>query len=227
MNKIISFDPGNTGGISIISKEIIVYAMPIMQIKKGKKKKYIYDVVKIIEIVKKHYTQGTRFAVELVSTRPGEGGVSAFNFGKGFGELIGICAFASGQAPFLIFPATWKKHFSDLINDAILKIKEERKLYKEKNNIKVLTEKHKKTKDKKQKKLYKEEIAKYKKDIARFAALIKREAKKQSRVICREMYPHLADEFKLVKDDGKSDALLIGLYVRDNLNELVSKNKNS
>ena len=39
------------------------------------------------------------------------------------------------------------------------------------------------------------------------------------------MYPHLAEEFKLVKDDGKSDALLIGLYVRDNLDELVSKNK--
>jgi len=226
MSKIIGFDPGNTGGISVIDKEVLVYKMPILQIKKGKKTKNIYDVVEIIKIVKKHYTPDTHFAIELVSTRPGEGGVSAFNFGKGFGSLIGICAFASGQAPFLVSPLSWKKHFPDLITDEILKIKEERKLYKEQNDIKALTEKHKKTKDKKQKKLYKEEIAQYKKDIARFAALIKREAKKQSRVICRAMYPHLTDEFKLVKDDGKSDALLIGLYVRDNLNELVSKNKN-
>jgi len=224
MNKIIGFDPGISGGISVIDKDIIVYSMPIIRIKKGKKTKNTYDVVEIVKIVKKHYTDGTHFAIELVSTRPGEGGVSAFNFGKGFGELIGICTFASGIAPFLIFPATWKKHFPDLINSSI-------KIYRKckekiKEDIKSLTKQYNqtKTKEKTLKKKYKEEIVKLKKDVAKIDRDIKKEAKAQSRRICQYRYPHLADEFKLVKDDGKSDALLIGLYTRDNFNDLVSKN---
>lgn len=225
MNKIIAFDPGLKGGISIIGRKIFVYKMPLIQTIKGKKKKNFYDVTKIIKIVKKHYTKNTSFAIESVSTRPGEGGVSAFNFGKGFGELIGICTFAAdGVSPFIISSQLWKKQFPDLINSLILDYKKNKEQHKD--TIRSLMEKYKQTKDKKQKKLYKEEIAELKKYIARIDRDIKKEAKNQSRRICQHLYPGLADEFKLVQDDGKSDALLIGLYVRDNF-ELVSKNQKS
>jgi len=209
---IISFDPGNKGGITVLSPddEVLVFSMPVIKQITGsgkkKKTKTVYDVKKISEIAKEYSTDDTIFAIEKVSSRPGEGVVSSFNFGMGYGELIGISVSISGELPLLVSPTIWKKYFPELIIDEMEKMKDEQK---------ELRSELKQIEDDKLKK-------QYKKDIKNIQVKIKKESKTQSRVICQEKYPDIKDEFKKVQDDGKSDSLLIGLYVKDNLEKLLN-----
>lgn len=45
--------------------------------------------------------------IEKVNGVPGQSGPASFNFGKGFGELIGVCV-GLGVEPQLVPPQTWK-----------------------------------------------------------------------------------------------------------------------
>jgi len=164
--------------------------------------------------------------------RPKEGAVSAMTIGEGYGSLKGI-AVALGLKVIVVLPHIWKKHFDKLSTKEMDSIRDEGKDIKDeiknvKINLNELSEKIKVTKDEGVKKLYKKEIEQLKeesdllkKQIDKNGRTLKTAAKKQSRELCKIMYPQLEEEFKLVRDDGKSDALLIGLYARDNLNELV------
>ena len=203
---IIAVDPGLTGGIAIINgrKRPKITRMPVVQVIKNKKKKNEYHLEKIVEICKEYSDRDVVCAIERQSVRPGEGNVSGFTTGVGYGALKGI-AVALGFELLLVVPAVWKRHHKELDTDLFLQLRSE---------IKDIKQKAKGTKDSKLKKQYKT-------DIARINRKLKYEAKKQSRLLCQKKYPRLTSELKLVKDDGKSDALLLGLYVRDNINELV------
>jgi len=206
---IIGVDPGLTGGIVVLFGDETpkVYKMPINVVVKNKKKKRHYDVKKIVDIVKKYDKKDIVFAIERQSTRPGEGNVSSHTNGQNYGILqgIGYCIEAN---VLIILPRTWKKHFPDLSTDVFVELRD---------GVKDANNKYKNEKDKCKKK-------QYKKDVEKIRRCVKSEAKRQSREICKKLYPSISYEFNKVSDDGKSDAMLIALYVRDNLNELVSNN---
>lgn len=229
---IISFDPGFSGGIAIIDKDKAeVFNMPVIKTQKKKKSKTEYNYLEICHILKntkkKYSKKNIELCIEKVSTRPQEGNVSAFNFGQGFGCLLGICTAIFDKNPALIYPQSWKKTFSKefqthkfqeltedikLINEEIKKIKLQ---IKETNDeIKIIEDKETKKQYKKQVIGLKKDIDELKKNKNKLNNSKKTESKKQSRIICENLYPDLKSEFKRVKDDGKSDALLIGLHYR-------------
>lgn len=232
---IVSFDPGFSGGIAVIyDKKVDVFTMPIIKTKKGGKNKTEYDYIAICDIldsIKKEFScQNIESCIEKVSTRPQEGNVSAFNFGQGFGCLIGICTAIFGKVPEFIYPQSWKKSFSKEFETTAIKrltqeiksisdnIKKEKEKIKELNSlIKTIEDKERKKQYKKQVDIHKKQVANLTKDKNKTNNKKKYEAKIQSRNICKKLYPKLKKEFELVKDDGKSDALLIGLHYKKTL----------
>ena len=93
------WDPGKKGGYGSVDEEgrIVEYGrMPILA--------KAYDEQAIREFV----VSCGHVAIEKVGARPGQGGVSNFTFGDGYGLLRGT---ASGTAtPYtLVLPQTWQK----------------------------------------------------------------------------------------------------------------------
>lgn len=107
---IIGIDPGLSGGITWFSsngKFIKYVVMPtILYSKKSNKK--IYDLEGICKLLSS--SKPLAAYLEKVSSRPGEGVVSSFNFGQGYGSLMGIMT-GLGIKFELISPVTWQKFF--------------------------------------------------------------------------------------------------------------------
>ena len=94
--KIIGIDPGQKGAICIlIDGAAIFYPMP-------KTPDYL------AEIIKAHCKGQYHVFVEKAQAMPKNGAVGMFNYGRGFGEILGILAYH--KAPFtLVHPRTWCK----------------------------------------------------------------------------------------------------------------------
>ena len=114
---IIGIDPGISGSICFFKDGRILDVIEMPTMTDGKKNKrqvngsQIYN--EISERVNKSDKQ-IRVVIEQVSTMPGQGVTSMFNFGQSFGILKGICS--AMQLPmFFVRPAKWKKYFN-LIN---------------------------------------------------------------------------------------------------------------
>lgn len=89
--------------------------------------------------------------LEQVGSRPGEGAVGAFSFGRGFGQIEGVLA--GVKTPFtLVRPDRWKKTLGVSAD------------------------------------------------------------KGQARAMACRLFPDMATKFARVKDDGRAEAALIGLY---------------
>jgi hypothetical protein len=199
MSKVfIGIDPGNKGGISIIdgNKTPLVYNLPVVITKAhGKvKQKTRYDITAIASILKPYSDNGLCF-LERVSVRPGEGGVSGFNFGVGFGILQGI-AITLGFELSIISPQTWKAEFPALDTDEIKKTRAELAAIKIDNKTQ---------KDKAIKKLNK-------KNGESLERKIKTLAKDEARFLASKLYPKIADRFERKLDDGVAESLLIAVY---------------
>ena len=123
---VIGVDPGVLGGISIIYKNGVVdiNRIPVQDIIVNKKNKKIYDLSKIVEMLGVIDKKKVLFVKEKVSSHPGEGSVSAFNFGRSAGSTIGI-AYALGFDVVEISSMRWKKHFPQLVTKEISDRKEE------------------------------------------------------------------------------------------------------
>lgn len=210
-NKIISVDPGVKGGITILEKNVSpkVYRIPVKSVVVNKKTKNIYDIDGIVSLLK--HCVNAVFVQEQVGVRPGEGGVSAYGFGKSAGLTLGIAA-GLGFEICEVHPRTWKKHFPELTANRIIdgikrkkkKITEERKKLSVKN-----------IKDKDQKKENNKQIKELKKQIEKLDRQIKAESKTAARRLVASRYPYLADEVRLVRDDGKAESLLIALWYKE------------
>lgn len=96
---IISFDPGQKGGIAIHYQGITTaQAMPIA----GK----LLDLPAIAQIVSS--VSPDLAVIEKVGSMPGQGVASTFTFGTGYGQLQGLLAGLG--IPFeLVTPQAWKK----------------------------------------------------------------------------------------------------------------------
>lgn len=112
----IGIDPGNSGGVAVdIGGKRYIHSIPLITTKtkvtvKGKQKiktKNDINVPALVDILSVYSPQSI-VVIELVHAMPGNGAVSMFNFGKGYGILIGICT-ALGHRVELVAPQTWKK----------------------------------------------------------------------------------------------------------------------
>jgi len=111
--KICGLDPGNTGGMSILSENGLIVAIktPITTeefVKNGKKKtRKLMDLEAIRDFLEEH--QPHRAVLEKVAARTGQGVTSMFRFGTGWGQYQGILA--AMRIPFIMpTPQAWKKH---------------------------------------------------------------------------------------------------------------------
>lgn len=161
----IGVDPGFSGGFAIIhqkndgSLDVSVHAAPIIKTKaKGKAKaKNEYDVAAIAKILRPLENKTVYAYLERVSAMPGNGAVSMFHFGEGFGVWKGILG-TLGFNLELVSPVTWKTEWADklikkLEKPNILKLKLadiidfprqiEKSTKKFKNNISTTTSKPK------------------------------------------------------------------------------------
>jgi len=106
--KIVGIDPGNTGGMAVCENgEVIgVVPMPSHKITPVKKTYTVVDFSLVAKFLIAN--KPDKVYIELVGARPGQGGVSMFNFGYSTGGLHGICA-ALGIPVKTVRPQEWKR----------------------------------------------------------------------------------------------------------------------
>lgn len=104
MTTILGVDPGLGGALALIGPVgLRVLDMPTLQ--PGKRR--IIDEIELARLID---AAGPidRAYLELVASRPGEGSVQSFSFGRGYGVIRGIL-----RANFIpivdVTPATWKR----------------------------------------------------------------------------------------------------------------------
>ena len=115
---IISIDPGITGSICFFKNNKIIEVIEMPTMTEGKKNKKQVNGAQIFNEISNRIMdierENIRVVIEQVSSMPGQGVTSMFNFGQSFGILKGICS--AMQLPmYFVRPAKWKKYFG-LIN---------------------------------------------------------------------------------------------------------------
>lgn len=114
---VIGIDPGLSGALCLLKDggDPIFIDMPVIESKrKGSKKPYRntdrFALSKLVHNLRK-FMHGTHFfsAVEVATTRPGEGGASTLKIGTGYGILLGVLA-GAGIEHCTVTSQAWKKH---------------------------------------------------------------------------------------------------------------------
>jgi len=107
---IIGIDPGKKGAIvAMVGSEIHLHQMP-------------EDAGSIVDILTKYAADGCHVFLEKSQAMPGQGTVSMFNYGTGFGTLLGILA-ALKIPHTLVHPKTWCKVMHSGTADAEAKVR--------------------------------------------------------------------------------------------------------
>ena len=210
---VIGNDPGYSGGLTVIDGDKVeVFDPPVIrtQVKKKNKKGILklanvtkYDLQGMYNLLSNYANKNAIFAIERVGPRPGEGSVSVFNFGEGYGYWK-MAAIACGMELVIVSPQTWKKSFPILTSGG--------EIDNFRSSKKLLLEEQKITRDKDQKK-------RIKKEIDSLGRRIKALAKDRARELASSLYPDLADKFKLKKHDGRAESLLIARHVSQNFKD--------
>jgi hypothetical protein len=106
---ICGIDPGISGAIAIVGKDIVtILDMPTLEITVNGKKKRQIDLYALARFFDLHGTSIKKAVIEDPHASPGAGVVSMFNFGFSCGAAQAIVAaqFCPMQ---LVRPAIWKK----------------------------------------------------------------------------------------------------------------------
>lgn len=106
---IVGADPGKTGALAWLTDagELIhVEDMPTEEIKVGTKKRHVVAPARLARLLQDR--RPVQFVLEKVNTRPGEGAVGAFSFGRGYGCIEGVVA-ALGISIRYVPPGVWKR----------------------------------------------------------------------------------------------------------------------
>lgn len=114
MTTVIGFDPGMSGAFAVVGTNIetgrpelrCVVDMPTYEAAVGKKIRRRLDIRGLINLVGDLGPMDFAF-VEEVATRPQEGSVGAFSFGKSAGAVEAVAWMAAPVT--LIRPQVWKK----------------------------------------------------------------------------------------------------------------------
>ena len=194
---MIGVDPGKSGAVTILGIDrsfAQVFDVPLMIEKKGKKKKQVYNVQAMVDILRPFAGLTTLACIESVHSMPGEGSSSSFSFGRGLGLWEGIIA-GLGCSYEMVTPQSWKKQWAEEL--LMTSISKPEILNLTPQAIKKLG---------KQKQI---EFDEAKKEYGRKKAKQKETAKDAARQLASRLYPQLADEFVLKKHDGRAESLLI------------------
>ena len=112
--KILGVDPGVNGAMAVLEGDRLVDLVDMPTLEDGPKGRRTINAPLVASALALHHFD--RAFVEKVGTRPGEGAVGAFAFGRGLGVLHG--ALAALDVPVVnVTPQAWKK-FHGLSNEA-------------------------------------------------------------------------------------------------------------
>lgn len=102
---ILGVDPGLSGAMALydVDGTLEIVDMPTLQLKKR-----VVDEYALARIIDNWSSRIREVWLEQVGTRPGEGAVGAFTFGRGYGLIRGVCA-ANFLSIIDVTPATWKR----------------------------------------------------------------------------------------------------------------------
>lgn len=108
----LGIDPGQEGAFVLIheNKHLEQYRkMPVIKMTSKRKVKIYYDVLAIVSFISsvKKLCPNTHVFIEKSQAAPGQGVVSMFSTGYGFGLLVGVIA-AVGLDYTLVAPKDWK-----------------------------------------------------------------------------------------------------------------------
>lgn len=104
--KFVGIDPGKSGGLAIIDTDGGQPTVTALAFDPKYPKSYV-ETIQELSLCAAHCF----VVVENVHAMPKQGVSSSFNFGRGFGWLIGLLDF--GGLPYeLVNPQKWKKEFS-------------------------------------------------------------------------------------------------------------------
>jgi hypothetical protein len=95
-NVLLAIDPGRTGAIAAFREGLFI----------GVCDATASELAALLHSRPEH-EQPVRVVIEQVNGAPGQSGPASFNFGRAYGELLGVCL-ALGVEPVLIRPADWK-----------------------------------------------------------------------------------------------------------------------
>jgi hypothetical protein len=208
----IGVDPGLGGAIAALMGDTpIVWSTPVIvtKIRKKTKNKGMHDMTEkhfdlegMLKILRTFQVANSNvlFAIEKVGVMGHDANRSAFSFGEGYGYWK-MAAVSCGFKMIEVRPQKWKEFFPDLL--ASTEISDIRA------SITDLKAKSKELKGNKAKKGIN-------KEIATLARHLKAHAKDAAREYAAKMYPSVADSFKLKKDDGKAEAVLLANYAKHN-----------
>jgi len=111
----IGIDPGLGGSVAVIDNRdnsIRFYDTPTLELKKGKKIKHEYEVPSMVNIVNDltmlAFKSEIIVGLEKIHSMPGQGVVSMFSMGYGYGLWLGILS-SLKIAMVLVPPQRWKK----------------------------------------------------------------------------------------------------------------------
>jgi hypothetical protein len=211
---VIAVDPGLQGGLAFLIDKPFVHEPPTLTrlVKRKSKMRGMHDVKvrdfnlgAICDLLRPFQGQNILFAIEKVSVRPQEGTIASFNFGAGYAYWK-MAAVAHGFKLVEIPPQRWKNDYPQLTSTPeIMALKDQLK------SLRISKKKSKGAADKNSNRKETEAINRSIKTIAKSAA----------RTLAAKLYPELADSFKLKKQDGLAEAILIALYAKNHYNELV------
>lgn len=97
-SQLLAIDPGKNGAIaSFIFRDAPSSVTPATA----------YELARCIDFHRALKSGDLRVVIEQVNGAPGQSGPASFNFGKSYGELLGVCI-ALDVEPVLIRPVDWK-----------------------------------------------------------------------------------------------------------------------
>ena len=125
MKTLIAIDPGMNGGI--VSTRWEASALPMPKTLHDIDEEFSSHSERDIEIRKEGGEATTTVYLENVHSMPGQGVASSFKFGRGFGQLEGLCA-AYGFRVIYVSPQKWQKGLGLLTNKGESKTQHKNKI---------------------------------------------------------------------------------------------------
>lgn len=108
----IGIDPGLTGGIAVVHRELpaLVRPMPTVKVSSKGFVKNALNATEAARILRPFADSGTVALVERVNAFPGQGVASMFSLGWSFGGILAVLA-TLGIPTLLVEAKDWKAHF--------------------------------------------------------------------------------------------------------------------
>lgn len=191
MNVIFGIDPGLKGGVSVIIGNEMKFAFPI-PVKNDEIDftRLFVEISKIRDYVRQNYKQPVRYYgfIEKVGAMPGQGVVSMFTFGSGYGGVKSVLRLHMPLES--VTPQSWKKEVLQNYD------------WKQKVDKLVIP-----------KDASKEKIKELKKEHNKLKTEAKKRAKDISIQYVNDNFPHIDLRYGCkIQKDGLADACCIAVY---------------